>query len=76
MSEQTITPTKIATDTVVIDTVVIDHKKYDDINKKFIAENKTSSLEQYISNMNVLFKQEETELGRPMTYAEMRMRFG
>ena len=71
MAEQTNTPTKITTDTVVID-----HKKYDDINKKFIAENKTSSLEQYINNMNDLFKKEEAELGRPMTYAEMRARFG
>ena len=71
MAEQTSSPTKIATGTVVID-----HKKYDDINKKFIAENKTSSLEQYINNMNDLFKKEEAELGRPMTYAEMRARFG
>ena len=71
MAEQTSSPTKIATDTVVID-----HKKYDDINKKFIAENKTSSLEQYINNMNDLFKKEEAELGRPMTYAGMRARFG
>lgn len=57
-------------------TDAVNEKKYNEINTSFIKENATKSVDEYAKNMVKLFNKEEEELGRPMTYAEMRARFG